>query len=255
MAFEEFWMNVANATRVRQPYAQTPEAKRITREAIDDTLDKNNVWCQKRSVQGFKKEDWEFLGKDEADRLEKLVRDFLLIVELRHADPKHYRFQLYQFLEAEDFLDRRADELSATQNVSSADPLPEVQTNRILERLEEFAKPIFASILKELEFHRFGDAEAFRIGKEIERRIAPDRPGELAELRFETGPDSTDDPGLWVWAFITELGEHDLARFHSSANAIESILDPIARAVAPERWPYILFRSTLDQLELEATAG
>ena len=118
----------------------------------------------------------------------------------------------------------------------------------------EKARPAFQSIVELLEFDRFADPEAFRIGKEIERRLAPDRPAELAELRFETGPDSTGDPGLWVWAFVVETGEHDTEAFHSAAEVIDLILSPVTREVAPDRWPYILFRSTLDQLELEAIA-
>ncbi len=118
----------------------------------------------------------------------------------------------------------------------------------------ETARPAFQSIVELLEFDRFADADAFRIGKEIERRLAPDRPAELAELRFETGPDSTGDPGLWVWAFVAESGEHRKDVFFGAVDKIEPHLGPIAWDVASGRQPYILFRSTLDQLAPEAAA-
>ena len=119
----------------------------------------------------------------------------------------------------------------------------------------EAARPAFERIVGRLEFDRFADAEAFRLGKRIESCLLADGwPAELAELRFETGPDSTGDPGLWVWAFVAETGEHDEGAFHSAAAEIDRVLDPLTRDIAPDRWPYILFRSTLDQLELEAAA-
>ena len=77
-----------------------------------------------------------------------------------------------------------------------------------IERVEA-ARPAFQQIVEQLEFDRFGDAEAYRIGKEIELKMDRERPERLAELRFETGLDSTGDPGLWVWAFVSETGEHD----------------------------------------------
>ena len=45
-----------------------------------------------------------------------------------------------------------------------------------------------------MEFDRYGDAEAYRIGKQIERALEGRRPPELAELRFNTGTDNTGDP-------------------------------------------------------------
>ena len=55
-----------------------------------------------------------------------------------------------------------------------------------------------------LEFDRYADAEAYRLGKLIERELRPRWPVELAQLRFNTGLDHSGDPALWVWAYLTE---------------------------------------------------
>jgi hypothetical protein len=117
----------------------------------------------------------------------------------------------------------------------------------------ERALPLFRDIVQSLGFDRYGDAEAFRLGKLIERGIAPRRPSELAELRFNTGLDHSGDPALWIWAFLSdEVSETD-ARFLETAQTLQGLLHSAARRVAPDRWPYISFRSMAEQLEsLEA---
>jgi len=62
----------------------------------------------------------------------------------------------------------------------------------------ESALPLFREIVAMLEFERYGDAEAYRLGKQIERELQPCRPKELAELRFNSGLDHSGDPALWV---------------------------------------------------------
>jgi hypothetical protein len=68
----------------------------------------------------------------------------------------------------------------------------------------EKALPLFRDIVQSLEFHRYGDPEAYRLGKLIEQELQAHRPAELAELRFNTGLDHSGDPALWIWAFLTE---------------------------------------------------
>jgi hypothetical protein len=115
----------------------------------------------------------------------------------------------------------------------------------------EQAQPAFQQVVEMLEFDRFEDVEAFRIGKEIERRINKVRPQHLDRLRYRTGLDSTSDPALWIWVFVAETGEYDDTRFLERANAIEAILEPIAREVAPEGRVYLHFRSTSDLPEAQ----
>ena len=109
------------------------------------------------------------------------------------------------------------------------------------------ALPWFRDIVGLMGYDRHGDAEAYRIGRQIEREIEPDRPKELAELRFDTGPDHTGDPGIWIWAV---LAEEDDDAFLAVASDARPQLDRASRAVAPELWPYISFRSVADQAEL-----
>jgi hypothetical protein len=65
--------------------------------------------------------------------------------------------------------------------VKPAAPAPESAVEKAL--------PLFLDIVNTLEFDRYGDAEAFRLGKLIEQALEPHRPPELAELRFNTGLD------------------------------------------------------------------
>lgn len=111
----------------------------------------------------------------------------------------------------------------------------------------ERALPLFREIIGLLEFHRFGDDEAYRIGKQIERAIEAHRPRELVELRFNTGTDNTADPAIWIWAFLSDEKEDDFLR---RARAVRPLLDWASRTVAPDLLPYISFRSVGEQAEL-----
>lgn len=111
----------------------------------------------------------------------------------------------------------------------------------------ERALPLFREIITMLEFDRYGDAEAYRIGKLIEGAIVGHRPAELVELRFNTGTDNTADPALWVWAFLSDEQEDDFLR---RARQVRPLLDWASRTVAPDLLPYISFRSVGEQAEL-----
>ncbi len=113
----------------------------------------------------------------------------------------------------------------------------------------ESALPLFRDIIRLLEFDRYENAEAFRLGKLIEREIAPWRPAELAELRFRTKLDHTGDPGLWIWAYLSdEVSEKD-EDFLEAAQRLRNPLEDVARQVAPDRFPYLSFRSLREQSE------
>jgi hypothetical protein len=119
----------------------------------------------------------------------------------------------------------------------------------------ERAKPALKEILQLLEFDRYDDPEAFRLGKMIERRLASEWPPHLDHLRFRTGFDSTDDPALWVWAFVAQTGEYDPVPFLEWASDLRQLLDPVSREVAPEGRALVYFRSTAEQSELEGAAA
>lgn len=109
------------------------------------------------------------------------------------------------------------------------------------------ALPLFRDIVRAMEFDRYGDAEAYQFGKEIERLIQPHRPAELVELRFQTGRDSTGDPGIWIWGFLAEQDDDEFLR---RVGGVRPLLDWASRAVASDLIPYISFRSVADQAEL-----
>lgn len=111
----------------------------------------------------------------------------------------------------------------------------------------ETALPLFRDIIAVLEFDRYGDAEAYRVGKQIERAIESHRPAELVELRFNTGMDNTADPAIWIWAFLSDELEGDFLR---RAHTLRPLLDWASRNIAPDLFPYISFRSVGEQAEL-----
>jgi len=114
------------------------------------------------------------------------------------------------------------------------------------EQIEQ-ALPLFRDIVLMLDFDHCRDPEAYRIGKKIEQSLAGDRPPELADLWFQTGTDSTGDPGIWIWGILSEEEEEP---FLQLASEIRLILDEASRSVAPELFPYTSFRSVGDQAEL-----
>ena len=168
-----------------------------------------------------------------------------LVTKPRWLNPftvRGFRVEEFQFLSPEE-LKNLTDGVNGVLAVAS-----EIRPNQLAtEDQRERAQPYFLAILEVLEYDRYGDVAALILGKQIEQRLASDWPPFLDHLRFRTGLDSTDDPALWVWAFVTEEAEeYDEIKFLRRANAIEDGLEPIARELAPEGRLYLRFRSTLD---------
>jgi hypothetical protein len=133
---------------------------------------------------------------------------------------------------------------NVTANVSPAVPTPA--------HVKEAALPIFRDLIQMLEFDRYGDPEAYRLGKQIENELRPHWPPELAELRFHTRLDHTGDPGLWIWVFLTEEVSREDKTFLEAVTRLRRILDSIARYVAPDRFPYLSFRAIKEPADLVA---
>ncbi len=112
------------------------------------------------------------------------------------------------------------------------------------------AVPLFRDIVQMLAFDRYGDFEAFQLGKQVEQELGADRPDELAELRFKTGFDHTGDAALWIWAFVKDNAASTDEEFLAIAQMLRPVLERAARKVVPERWPYVSFRSVGEQAEL-----
>jgi hypothetical protein len=134
-----------------------------------------------------------------------------------------------------------ADFRQVTSTVSPMAPAPAGTVERAL--------PLSREIIGLLEFDRYENAEAFRLGKLIEREIAPWRPPELAELRFRAGLDHTGDPGLWIWAYLSDDVSEKDEDFLEAARRLRIPLEDVAREVAPDRFPYLSFRSLREQSE------
>lgn len=114
----------------------------------------------------------------------------------------------------------------------------------------ESALPHFREILRILEFNRYGDAEAFRLGKLIEKELQPHQLEDIAELRFNTGLDHSGDPALWIWVFLTEETSSKDADFLKSASRLREIVQSIAQRASPDRWPYLFFRPIREPAEV-----
>ncbi len=111
------------------------------------------------------------------------------------------------------------------------------------------ALPLFRDIIGMLEFDRYGDAEAYKIGKQVEHSIGATRPAELAELRFYTGADNTGDPSIWIWAILKDEAAAK-AVFGRVTRSIRELLTEAANEAAPTLWPYVGFRTVSEQSEI-----
>jgi hypothetical protein len=170
----------------------------ITLQVISDELGKDNYWYRKHSVAGFKIEDFEFLGENRQSQLGEWVKQFKDI----------------------------APEAGTTTD--SRDP----------EKNKVDAKKLFSQIVATLEFPRFGNAEGLRVGKQIDDKLGNKLPQKVKDLRVDAGTDFTGEPCLWIWVFIDEANSSNDASFLKAAKEAEDTLDPIAREVAPDRWPF-----------------
>ncbi len=151
----------------------------------------------------------------------------------------------FSFLPQEEraLLAKRVKEFSElSAKVSPTDPAPR--------EVVESALPPFLEILQVLDFRRYGDVEAYRLGKQIEQKLQPHWPKEIAELRFNTGLDHTGDPALWIWVFLSDEVSKNDDDFLNAAQRLRAIIDPIARRVEPDRWPYLSFRPITEPAEV-----
>jgi hypothetical protein len=114
------------------------------------------------------------------------------------------------------------------------------------------ARPPFADVVELMGFDRYDEADDFYFGKQIERRLKP-WPPQLDHLRFENGSDHAGYPALWVWAYLTAAASDSDEQVKRSAGLLRPILREAAREVAPDRFPYVSFRSVSDPVVEGAT--
>lgn len=169
--------------------------------------------------------------------------------------------------------------------IDDFDFLPEADRSRLKEAVDNFrsvaakvppaepttkaqrdeARPFLLEIAKILDFERYQDPDALRLGKLIERELARYRLDRIARLEFRTDFDHTGDPGIWIRVYLDEASSKTDDEFLENAREIRPILDSVARQVigeddrrliragrrgeALERWPYISFRSIGERAE------
>jgi len=105
------------------------------------------------------------------------------------------------------------------------------------------AKPLLKRIIEFLEFDRYQDPDALRLGKLIERELAGRDLSEIKRWEFKTDYDHAGDPGIWIWAYLSDAAVETEEKFRYNIRRIRPIIDSAARKIAPDRWPYIAFRS------------
>jgi hypothetical protein len=116
---------------------------------------------------------------------------------------------------------------------------------------DEAAKT-FATILGILNFYRYADSLAFRLGKQVET-LAQQRglPEVVRELRFSTSDPSGDLPVLNVTAVLKEEDLKTEAKFLEMARLVRAKLEPVTEEVAPDWFAHIMCRTDKPLTEYE----
>jgi hypothetical protein len=111
------------------------------------------------------------------------------------------------------------------------------------------ARGALVGILALFEFDRYCDPIAFQAGKRIETYIRDTgKPDYLTRLKFAAIEDHNGQPALGIWAFLSDSDDDEaLARMWR----LRPLLVEATHEAAPDRWPYIHFRTESEQAELE----
>ena len=113
------------------------------------------------------------------------------------------------------------------------------------------AFPHFKAIVEQLEFDRFADAEAYRVGKIAE--ADPRFPRDLVEdARYRTTMDSNGEPAIKIMGYIKDAEKkHFLAYARQVRKAIEDIVFELGQPY----WPHVSTRLVSDLAELPAVGA
>lgn len=223
MALRTFWAEVAVRNPLFKGGMSQPDPPLVKPQELEAALSKKNEWQFAGPIRGFDDADFDFLPEDKRRVLAMRVQEFNDLAPKLRA-----------------LVNRQLTDEGALEEMAVA--------NR--------ARPLLREIVLLLEQDRHADPDALVIGKQIEAKLKMGWPKKLDHLRFMTGSDSTGDPALWIWAYTKEKdsGEYAEDEFLAAVEEIDPVLKRVAEEVTPERWPYISYRSTLDQLEYEAVA-
>ncbi len=219
MAIQRFWDDFVSKAGLINPPGVNSEEQVYRRQRYADE------WLEPKTVAGFDPADFGFLVPTELGQLTAAVRAFLKVSGGWHRDTP-------EFEQLDD---------------GSADPRP-------TSKQADDGAAYYREALSVLRPDRYSDPEALRIGKLVEREVASRLPEWVAELRFETGPDSTGDPAMWVWVILRDdAGVGQPAR--QDVTPVRSLMFQAAREVAPDRWTYVRFRTVSEQAGVIAAGG
>lgn len=200
MALWEFLNNLGIAYRQLQLMQVDLSAKKWDSGTLTELVTRSESWLTPQAVEGYDREDFEFLGNDEQQQLHASVAAFVA---------------------------------ACTEQKPT-------------ERRVEAALTALAQIIEIVPPDRFADSEALRAGKRIERWAKPALPAWISELKFQTGSDSSGEDSIWIRAIVDGDRMEDPG-FVIESESARRILFSAAQRFAEKRWPYISFRSRVDE--------
>src|SRR5262249_10344 len=111
----------------------------------------------------------------------------------------------------------------------------------------EAALPPFQRIVEILRPDKYAERDALVIGKRLEQYLRGRLPDWVREVVCETGNDgNVGEPALWIWVEVADEAAKE-GVFSQNTRTVRSIVDPAARKIAPDRWPFVRFRSSSEQ--------
>jgi hypothetical protein len=198
-------------------------------------------WANVRSAGGFLLRraavDSPRLDASRIERILRRSRKWLTPKAVEGFDPDDFAFLSEE--ERRDLQESVAHFLRVVEQVPGNGRPSEAQV--------EAALPQFKRIVEILRPDKYADRDALVSGKKIEQYLRGRLPDWVRELVFETGNDSTlGEPAIFIWVEIAdEAAEDDV--FSENTTLAERIVREAARKVDPERWPFILIRSSSEQ--------
>lgn len=113
------------------------------------------------------------------------------------------------------------------------------------------AKPLFRDIVHLLEFDRFADPEAFRIGKTIE--ADSDFPSlDVVDVRYRSTTDSLGEQALKIMAYLPDSEEEE---FLDRALLVRKAIQELVFRHGRPYWPYVSVRLASDLADLPAVGA
>lgn len=116
---------------------------------------------------------------------------------------------------------------------------------------EDAARPPFLRILKLLEFDRFADAEAYRVGKTIEAQAEFPRSA-VKDARYRTVIDSQGYPAIRIMLYLPDA---TMDAFLKQTLPIRDVIWDLVSTHGKPYWPRTSFRMESDLQELQAVGG